>query len=63
MLPGKTGELFCYNSYEKLIEAIKIFEKNDYHTYSLNAYDFFKNRLNAELNYMQLIKIYKNIVK
>lgn len=63
VLPGKTGELFCYNSYEKLIEAIKIFEKNDYHTYSLNAYDFFKNRLNAELNYMQLIKIYKNIVK
>lgn len=61
VVPGKTGELFTYNSYKQMIEAINLFEENDYLSYSTNAYKFFKDNLNSDSNYRQLINIYEEL--
>lgn len=62
VIPGKTGELFTYNSYQDMIEAIKLFESGSYEEYSRNSYAFFNERLTSESNYNQLMNIYNQLV-
>ena len=62
VVPGKTGELFVYNSYEDMISAIKRFENKPYEEYSYNAYTLFNEKLTCEANYNQLMSIYDQLV-
>ena len=59
--PGKTGERFTYNLPESLVEAIDRFEAGDMESYRRNAYDFYRNNLSPEVNYRELMMIYKTV--
>lgn len=59
--PGKTGERFTYNLPESLVEAIDRFEAGDMESYRRNAYDFYRNNLSPEVNYKELMIIYKTV--
>lgn len=60
--PGKTGERFIYNSPESLVEALDRFEAGDTEKYRKNAYDFYRKYLSPEVNYRELIEIYKAVL-
>ena len=62
VIPGKTGELFTYNSYQDMIEAIKLFESKSYEEYSRNSYAFFNEKLTSESNYNQIMNIYNQLM-
>lgn len=60
--PGKTGERFIYNLPESLVEAIDRFEAGDIGSYRRNAYDFYRKHLSPEVNYNELMGIYKAVL-
>ena len=61
VIPGKTGEVFEYNSQQDMIAAIKRFEDKPYREYSRNAYALFNEGLTSESNYNLLMNIYDKL--
>lgn len=61
IIEGKTGEEFVYDSPESLVGAVDRFESGSQEEYQRNAYSFYKNNLTSEINYRQLVEIYRSL--